>query len=58
MTRITAMWCPVNSREFHEWIEEARVVYTLHPRCKHCGFIHTGIDLEAVREEERNAKAL
>lgn len=53
---ITAHWCPVEPTGMHRWLEEALVVYTLHPRCKHCGFINTEIDLTKVREEERGAR--
>ncbi len=58
MTRVSTHWCPVEPSGLHKWGEDARVVYTLHPRCAACGYINVEVDLEAIREEERRAKAL
>lgn len=58
MTVVTKHYCPVEPGGMHRYLKESKVVYVLHPRCTHCGFIDVEIDLEALREEERRAKAL
>ena len=50
---ITRHYCPVEPTGQHRYMQEAKVVYTLHPRCEHCGFIDVDTFLEAEREEAR-----
>jgi len=58
VTRITKYKCPVEPTGMHRYLEESRLVYVLHPRCAHCGFINVEVDLEAIREGVRRDKSL